>query len=116
MQLHQHADRFHGGRRAANVLAREVLESEFGAAAALPEELGVEALGKLMRLCEKLRSAGTFEREEHLRRLHLGAAAVLGLDLERGRGFAQHRGDLEVAPLLVEKLHAQAANSTMRAR
>ena len=108
----------HGGGfvrrgRAAEVLAREVLEAELLAAAHLPQELRIERLGELLRIGDEAREPLAVEPQEDGGRLHLGALAVRGLDLERGAGVGEDGADAKVAVFLEQDLFQDLAHSTM---
>src|SRR6185503_3016867 len=104
-------------RLASDVIAGELLEAEFGALAALPEEVGIQALGEAALFREKLRALRALEGKHHARSLHFRAPAVRALDLERGGRAREHRAHLDLPPLFVQTVQApMPAKARMRAR
>src|SRR5262249_54867403 len=105
LQPHQDAGGFHGYGIPADVVARELLEPELRALAALPEEIGVERIGEAARTGEQLGARRPLEGKHDARRLDLRAPAVRALDLVGRRRGREHGADLELALLLVEHVH-----------
>ena len=58
MQFHQNSGCLHGRRRAAAILAREIGESEFLGAAALPQKIRFDAARYRFGLGEQLQGTG----------------------------------------------------------
>src|SRR5512134_4091595 len=100
MQLEQHPGCLGRARFAADVLAREILEAELAAAAALPEEIAVQPGRIRLRGGEQLGRGGALEVQQHVRRLDLRAPPMRRLHLERGWRLREHCADLELALLL----------------
>jgi hypothetical protein len=112
MQLEQHARRLRRLRLAAYILARQIAETEFAAAAALPQKIAVELACEGLRLCEQLGARGSLEAHQHVRGLDFRAFAVRALHLHRGRRLRKHRANLQLAVFLVKNLHvARAGNA-----
>jgi hypothetical protein len=109
MQLEQHAGGFGRSRLASDVFAREVLESEFRSSRTLPQEIGIQPGGVLLRAGEQLGCRRVFEPQQHLRGLYFRAAAVGTFDVQRRRVRREHRADLEDAVFLVENVHLPTA-------
>ncbi len=99
----------HGGGllrrgRAAEVVACQDVEGEFLGAADFPQETRIDGLGELLCLGHEARQRLAVEAQQHRARLHLGALAVRGFDLEGRARLREDGAHAERAVLLEEHL------------
>src|SRR5262249_54443526 len=102
MELDEEGSRLGGRRIAPEIFPRQRIEREFVLAAALPQEIHVDACRQLLRLAHEVGQPPAFEPDKYIRRLDLGALAVRSLDLQRSDIVGEHGADFEIAIFFVK--------------
>ena len=92
-------------RVAAEIVAGEVGEGEFGVAAGFPEKVGVHAFGLGLGTRYQVGAGRLGEAQQHVRGLDLGALARCEFDLQRGVVVGEYRACPEGAVLFKKDIH-----------